>query len=241
MSKYRELVYMVLDELKEYSDDADFTEEHIIFLLNKYRAFLLKQKYSDIKKEIPTSNYQTICLSLEKVDAISGEPCEGGPYLRTTKKIPSLINIGNIMIYPIDYYQGNIAYITKDRMRYVGYNKYLQNIIYSSLGVDNHLYFNSANPQFLCLENVKVTGIFEDAEEALNLCCSDDSICNILDKEFPLENALVPIVIELIVKELLGPAWRPKDEDNNASDDLSNLSSFIARNTKSEFQKQIGS
>jgi hypothetical protein len=42
MTTYRELVYMVLDELKAKSDDFYYTEDHIIFLLDKYRAFLLK-------------------------------------------------------------------------------------------------------------------------------------------------------------------------------------------------------
>ena len=31
---------MVLDELKLSSDDAQFTEDHVMFLLNKYRTFL---------------------------------------------------------------------------------------------------------------------------------------------------------------------------------------------------------
>ena len=44
MSKYSELVYMVLDELKGMSDDFSFTEDHIVFLLDKYRAFILKQR-----------------------------------------------------------------------------------------------------------------------------------------------------------------------------------------------------
>ena len=56
MSTYRELVYLVLDELKGTSDDFTYTEEHIMFLLSNYRAFLLKQKYNDIKKQIPESN-----------------------------------------------------------------------------------------------------------------------------------------------------------------------------------------
>lgn len=50
MSTYRELVYLVLDELKLASDDSTFTEDHVVFLLNRYRTFLLKQRYSDIKK-----------------------------------------------------------------------------------------------------------------------------------------------------------------------------------------------
>jgi hypothetical protein len=42
MSKYKELVYMVLDSVKIVSDDSIINEDHVIFLLNKYRAFLIK-------------------------------------------------------------------------------------------------------------------------------------------------------------------------------------------------------
>ena len=138
---YREAIYLVLDEIKSLSDDALFTEDHVMFLLDKYRAFLLKQRYSDIKKQIPESNYQTICLDLIEVPAISGEPCEGGSYLRSRKKIPFLMKIGNPIVYPVDYYQGEITYVSRERMRHVGYNKYLKNIIYASIGPDNYLYF----------------------------------------------------------------------------------------------------
>ena len=58
---------MIADELELFSDDATYTEDHIIYLLGKYRAFLLKQRYADIKKQIPESNYQTICLDLIEV------------------------------------------------------------------------------------------------------------------------------------------------------------------------------
>ena len=228
MSTYKELIYMCLDELKLYSDDALYTEEHIMFLLGKYRTFLIKQRYSDVKKQIPESNYQTICLDLIEVPAISGEPCEGGFYLRSKEKIPFLMKIGNPRVYPIDYYQGEITYVSRDRMRYVGYNKYLQNIIYASLGPDNYLYFKSINPQFLYLEKVRMTGIFEDTLAASELQCPDESgntVCDVLDREFPIESALVPPLIELVVKELLGAEYRPDDKTNDAKDELSEVAS----------------
>ena len=234
---------MCLDEVKLHSDDALFTEDHIIFLLGKYRVFLLKQRYSDIKKQIPESNYQTICLDLIKVSAIPDEPCSV-VYLRSKEKIPFLMKIGNPRVYPIDYYQGEITYISRDRMRYVGHNKYLKNIIYTSLSPNNYLYFKSCNPQYLYLEKVKVTGIFEDIIAASELQCPNEDgtkICDILDIEFPIESALVPPLIELVVKELLGAAYRPSDSENNAMDDLANLANFIARNAKSNLQKQIES
>ena len=140
MNTYRQLVYMVLDELKGSADDFTFTEDHVMFLLSKYRAFLLKQRYADIKKPMPESNYQTLCLELIEVPAIAGVPCEGGSYLRTKAKIPFTMKVGNPKVYPVDYFQGsNITFISRDRMRYVGYNKFMQNIIYCTLGPDNYL------------------------------------------------------------------------------------------------------
>ena len=226
MSTYKELVYMCLDELKLYSDDALYTEEHIMFLLGKYRTFLIKQRYSDVKKQIPESNYQTICLDLIEVPAISGEPCEGGSYLRSKEKIPFLMKIGNPRVYPIDYYQGEITYVSRDRMRYVGYNKYLQNIIYASLGPDNYLYFKSFNPQFLYLEKIRMTGIFEDTLAASELQCPDENgntVCDVLDREFPIENALIPPLIQLVVEELTKAEYKPEDKENNSDDDLSEV------------------
>ena len=225
MSTFKELIYLVLDELKGMSDDFDFTEDHVHYLLTKYRAFLLKQRYSDIKKQIPESNYQTICLDLINVPAISGEPCTGGVYLRSKQKVPFLMQIGTPRVYPIDYYQGEITYVSRDRMRYVGYNKFLQNIIYCSIGPDNYLYFKSSNPQYLYLEKVKFTGIFQDSMQASDLQCPDnngETVCNPIDRTFPIEDALVPPLIELVVKELAGSAYKPDDEANNAKDDLAN-------------------
>ena len=77
MSTYREIVYMCLDEIKMVSDDSYFNQDHIIFLADKYRAFLLKKNYTDVKKSVPDSNYQTLCLNLEKVNGIDGDRCSG--------------------------------------------------------------------------------------------------------------------------------------------------------------------
>ena len=74
---WREVVYMCNDILKLGSDDSYYTEDHLLFLIAKMRSLILKQRYSDIKKFIPESNFSTICLDLMEVPAISGEPCEG--------------------------------------------------------------------------------------------------------------------------------------------------------------------
>ena len=227
---YRELVYLVLDELKLSADDAYFTEEHVVFLLGKYRGLLLKQQYKDVKKEIPESNFQTLCLDLIQVPAITGEPCEGGTYLRSKEKIPFLMNIATPRVYTEDYYQGDITYVSRERMKYVGYNRWLPNIIYASIGPDNYLYFKSFNPQYLYLEKARLTGIFENPEEASQFECdkSEDS-CDVLDMPFHLEEALIPQVVQLVVKELSRPEYLPEDSSNNAHDDLSGIATANER------------
>lgn len=238
MSTYREIVYLCLDNLKLTSDDAIFTEDHITYLLNKFRSFVLKSQYKDIKKEIPESNYQTLCLQLIQVPAIAGEPCEGGTFLRSVEKVPTTISIATPQVHPEIFYHGEIAYVPKERMRYVGYNKWLSNIIYASIGPDNYLYFKSANPQYLNLKSIRFTGIFEEPDK-VNSLCDNSNECDPMDFEFPLEEALIPQIVELIVKFIGTGVYKPGDPSNNAEDELSSIYTFLRTNLKSKLQKQI--
>ena len=222
MAKYKEIVSMVLDMLKVTSDDAIFTEEHIIFLAGRYRSFLLKQRYyNELKKQIPESNYQTICLNLEKQD---GEACVEPSYLRSIEEIPSLLPAGTIRIYPTGiHFSSQIEFTTADRIKFVGNNKWLQNIIYAARGNDDHLLLKSQNPQFLYLKKVTLRGIFENAEEASELECDNQGntdLCDILDRDFPIEDALIAPLIELVCKELSPSIAAPEDKQNDANDNL---------------------
>lgn len=233
MSTYRDLTSMILDELKATSDDSHFVEEHVVFLLDKYRTFLIKQRYSDIRKEIPESNYQTICVNLEEVcgfPSMVGAMCGNGRYLKSTKPIPHMMSVGSQKVTTMDYFQGNINYVGNERFRYVGNNKYLRNQSYATIAPDSYLYLKSNNPQLYYLEKVKITGIFEDSAQAAELQCPDSNgstVCDIMDMTFPMEESLVPPLIELIVKELSAFKYQSQDSVNNASDDLSNLAAYI--------------
>lgn len=226
----KEIVYAILDLAKAAtSDDSFYTEDFVLFLAKKYRSFLIKKEQerekttTDIASEF---EYQQICLDLEKVPAIDGSPCTGGYYLRTTVQIPKILE-GNLpRVYPVDYYQGtNVSYISRDRMRFVGANKYLGNMIYVSLGPDLHLYLTSSNPQFLHLKKLRVNAIFEDFDSVAQYLCDESgasTACDPLDEEFPIRESLVPALIELVVKELTGAKYQPEDTKNNAEDDLPN-------------------
>lgn len=229
--KVSELVYTCLDLAKSsVSDDSYLTEGHVIFLCKKYRAFLIKKERDKEKASDDVASefeYQQICLNLETVPAIDGGPCTGGYRLRTVQKIPKILEGTQPRVYPMDFYQSiYISYISRDRMRYVGTNPYLENIIYTSLGPDLHLYLTSSNPQHMYLQKLRMSAIFEDMDEAASLLCDGDGTskaCDVLDMEFPIRDYLVPPLIELVVKELSGSKYQVADKVNNAADDLSRI------------------
>ena len=221
----KEIVSSILDLCKISSDDSFISEELILFLCKKYRAFLLrkeleKKNASDLISEF---EYQEICLDLERTAV---NPCLGY-YLTSTVEVPKIFEGTIPKLYPKDFYSGiNICFVPKDKMRYVGTNKYLQNIIYASIGPDFHIYLSSSNPQFSYLKQIRVSAVFEDPEEAAKLSCNgtnDAGTCDIMEAEFPMREYLVPMLIELVVKEITGAEYKPEDTTNNSSDDLSKV------------------
>lgn len=230
MTTFRQIVYMVLDELKLLHDDAYYTEEHIIFLATRIRALLLKRKYENTaQKTVSKSNYQELCFDLEKVDLLP-DACGGGGWLRSNIKLPKLMHgIGEVMAYPVNFILSEyFTFIPIERMSYVGRNKWLQNIIYCAIGTDDYVYLKSMNPQFKYLQKMHLNAVFETPEDAAEYLCSNTDCecnkhCDKIDLPFPLEEDLVAPCIELIVQELIGSRYAPKDTNNNAEDDLSEL------------------
>ena len=153
--------------------------------------------------------------------------------------IPSLLNVGNKEVSLKDYYLGELVLVSPNRLRYVGNNRWLQNVIYCAIGDDNYLYFKSSNPQYQALEKVNIRGIFEDPIAAAKLSCDNSSNCDILDMEIPLEDTLVAKLIEGVIQFVSSGLYKPQDKDNNAADDLSSLMTFIRNNMKSNLQRQI--
>ena len=226
MATFGQVVYMCLDLLKESVDDAYYTEEHIIFLASKMRALLLERKYRNSRNQTFTpmsdENTQVICLDLEPAND-SALLCNGS-WLKSIQEIPATIGDNEPKVSVVsDMMHSMVTYIPAERMPYVGYNKWLSKIIYASKSSNDHLYLTSNNPQFMHLKRVQMSGVFSDPEEAAKLSCDgdgNDGKCDILSQEFPLEAALVPSCIEMVVQELIGARYAPEDKDNDAKDGL---------------------
>lgn len=232
MATFKEVVYMCLDLLREKSDDSFYTEEHIIFLASKMRALLLERKYKATRNssytQMSEANRQQICLDVEPTEILP-YGCSG-LWLKSTVPVPDSLSMAEPRIYPLsDMLHSMVTYIPAERMPYVGYNKWLRKIIYAARSTDGYLYLTSSNPQFINLEHLKMSGVFRDPEEAAKYACEDDgssSPCDTLDQEFPLEDALLPQCIEMVVQELAGPRYAPEDDRN---DDRDNLAGIAAR------------
>jgi len=226
MMTFGEIVYSVLDILKERSDDAYYTEEHIVFLSTKMRALLLERKYKGSRNGVfspmSSENEQEICLDVAPAEMLP-DGCSG-LWLRSIEEMPETLNADDPTAYSINnLLHGMVTFIPSERMPYVGYNKWLRNIIYASRSNDGHLYLTSSNPQAVFLKKVRVNAIFADPAEAAKLNCKEEGgevNCDILKEPFPLEAALVPSCIELIVQELTGSRYAPEDKDNDAKDGL---------------------
>lgn len=215
---YRELVYMCLDEIKLASDDSYITEDHILFLISKYRAFLLRQKYDKTNTPVDKENFQ---------------------YLRTIGEgdaIPSILPIAvpkvefqNETTDPLDY-EG--VFIPYNRFKYVGNNKYITSdkskIIYVTSDFTNSM---RVKP---CPDDIAFIPIFAVFEDILLASMFEFPNTDILDCRCPIEAGLVSALQELVVKDALGIAYRPKDIINNGNDDLSQIGAAVAASKKKE-------
>lgn len=247
---YKELVYMALDALKIHSDDSKFTEDHVIFLLNKYRAYALYQKYSKTLEGINNRNYQSINIEC-KTDIVKFlQDISGGMILKSNREIPSIINISlpEVQIETTvtegegenaTTYKGNesIVFTTEDRIRYTGFNRFLKKVIYCCIDKNNIFILKCADKtKIQDIKEVQLYAIFSDPVSVFNF---NGSTLDVLEEQFPLEDALVPGVLELVLKDLTNGIYKPSDNLNDAQDALSDLAGYLRRNMKSQFQKQI--
>lgn len=225
---YREMVYIIIDLCKLQSDDTVYTEEHLVYLINKYRALILKREYSKKSNMIHSDNYQTICLDVERYKEFDDECSE--LLLRSTEPMPNTILDNSIKITTVDTLNSSLSYTTPERFQYITANPFTRNIIHTTKNYDNYVYLKSANPQFSHLKYIKVTAVFSDPSEAYDLDCSNNDECDFMDKKLPLEDSLVSILQEALVKIIQPSSYMVEDTVNNASDDLQNSLNPNSRN-----------
>lgn len=225
MATYREIASMVLDELRQQSDDSLFNENHVRFLADKYRAYIIRREYLFRKlfRLIPMKMYTPLCVDLELVNGFEGDECSN-QYLRSTKPLPKTMEGVDPIVSSLDFFDGEFTYVQPERFKYTNINKWLKKIIYATIAPDGYLYLKSGNVQFTYLEKIKVSAVLDNPIEATDFSCDNNGggsgpCGDPFDVEFPVEDSFIPEIIQSIVKELIGTIYRPKDYTNDANED----------------------
>lgn len=233
---WRELVYMITDVTKQISDDSNFNEDHIIKLCSTYRNYILNQQYLTNKKTIAEADYQLVQIPLK---LITTDICPNEEVLRSVEPISPIMTIGEKSIYPTDlvHYRSKIVFVDSHRFSYVG-NKFTHNIIYAMIGPDNYLYLKSNNNNFKYLESITIKALFENADE-MSLLDANACGCDLMDIKFPLENAWINTLINLVVNDLIRGVNMLRDTSNDAMDTSDDLAQAIARFTNNAYKRMM--
>jgi hypothetical protein len=241
MATFREVAYAIQDFSKTIVDDSIIDIDHIIFLMSKYRNYIINSNMSSGKKELSEANYQTIKIYLEPSKPVGF--CDEELMLVSTGCIPHFMTVGHKSVYPpAGFIYGKFNWVNSAKFKYTGHNKFLRNEIYVTIGPDHKLYVKSSGNNFLDLEYIYLNGIFLESAEAAKMeedCegCYDE--CNLLDKHFPLDDSYLPTLMQVVTREIIGAAWNPQDDSNNATDDLSSFAQVLARYTNNKFKREI--
>ena len=216
---YRQIVFMILDLLRQTSKDSNFEIDHIIKEVNDVRNLLLKQRYSDIRKEISDVNFQEITIYLTDVSSLNKKYI----MLKSSKVVPDILNIASTPTKSLDSI--NFSFISNYRFVYTGYNEWLSSIIYGTILSDKYFYIKSMNPQVKHMTSIRIMSIFENPIDVYYYN-DPDLIANgidVLDMIFPLEGAYIPELQDIVLKRLAPSLGFPKDTINNNNEDNNNI------------------
>lgn len=224
MATLNHIVYDLRELIKAYSDDSNYSNEWFEYQINIARALLLEQKFSSRQYVIPNKIRQVFNMELEIAesnDFVSGI----STVLRTKDKIQYPLEPfnfkNNIRVGSSDYSDIYFSHISNERFPYVGSNKWVQNMIYYTLGTDFKLYFTSSNPSVKLVENIRLSMVCSNPQEAYPFTLDYDPDIDFVNTEYPLEDNMITLVTDMIFKKITNSINIPEDKENDATDSKS--------------------
>lgn len=220
MATKRELIYAVLEKMKNVSDDQSLTEEFIAHLIDLKREYLLHQKYSDYRRVLPEVVKQTIEFEMVREQRIPG--IDGEYVLVSSKELPRLTDLERLQNSTIlsgrDFMESYLNFIPYERFLYAGKDRWLRNQIYAALRAGK-LYLKSGNFRDKGITVLNMTGVFSDPELAYFMSPDYNYNVDFKDTVYPLPNSLADTVVNMVKTDLLESIQLREDDRNNASPD----------------------
>lgn len=226
---YNQIAFDILELLKnsQISDDTDISLEHILYHVNNQRALWLRNEYNKPGRKIDQHLIQDFgCLLLIEVDA--AECCTittGCTVLRTEKKIPALIELHSgsalMRVGPVNKLAAPYSITSGTVASYRKHNKYTGNDI-QAVFLNDYIYLIIPNVMYQGLDYINVRGVVADPADMINFRCdSEGTPCFSYDDEYPINNWMIPYIKEQVMAQFGMSIQIPKDNDNNAKDNLS--------------------
>lgn len=235
MATYRELISLITDQVNGGSDDFRFTDAHIAFLIDKYRALLIEKKYNG--KDPGSENKVELCVKLKLKNI---DKCKNVFESISVDKLPSMIGD-----YSIEAGELTISSANTDRFRHALSGEFASKTIYGTISGDKHLKLKGLDPRMKYLNEVRITCMPASIPDRRLLCdhseegptgdCADS-----YDVTIPLEEGLVMPLIDSVRRDVLSTMYNADDSKNNGMDDLPDvytLASAISRQLRNRKAK----
>ena len=218
-----ELIYDIKEKLGLNSDDATFSNEFILFQIEKARTALIKRNYSGGKyRTIPGSLRQHIQLNLQLTADNEFDTNGLDTVLESTVALPIMIESDilnlSILLDGGSYTDLKFQLIPIERFPYAGLDLFLPAIVYAALDYDYKLKIRSAFNRYKLITKIRLYGVFMHPEEAWKLNPNYDSSIDFLTLEYPLDSETLFEVCNVVAGQLLPLKAVPKDKINNADD-----------------------
>jgi hypothetical protein len=213
------LVYEVLTEVRELSDDGLVTEAYVAHLINVYRAKYIQQEYSK-RNILNKSSVQSFNLAVKVVDSSNDPSLNIGTYILESDELPEILNVGKQpaiqRIRTLDSLKGEIDFMNMDRCKMSTHARF--KTLNAYLDTNNRLYIIGNKDSSKFLGAITVDAVLEDPSDIVNYNYKSRSK-NTEPIDYPIDLGMWASVKADIINNVLLSYKVPTDNVNNQMDD----------------------
>lgn len=214
----RHIIYNIRTLIKDrHSDDLKFTDRNIAYWIKYLRVKLIRQDYE--KGRDPSDNItQSISVDVESVDTGSSISQTTGEFqIKSKTKLPKFISTyhRDLMLTVGSAIDESFNIIIQSKAKAIRNCKTKYGKKFPVAYLDNgYLYIIGCN---FYIENVVVSGVFEDPEEVEKFNNPDYNEDDFYDKDYPLEGHMIDMINNIIKTNELNLYFQlPEDKVNDA-------------------------
>lgn len=222
-----EIIYAVREKLKAHTDDSQYTDQYLMYLINLKRAAYIRREYNQLQRTFDNTVLSTFCMELEEVDAsVCPECLEIGTadclVIRTIKKIPTTIELHSrttiVKVSPVGVFDKPFSFVSYGKIIYAGEGNYEDKYVFAAVHSNGHIYLKSKRSDYRSLQYIGVVALIENPDDLSLFTCGTGNCYDADSTPYPVQGWMVDIIISDIVKELANLKQIPQDLTNDAKD-----------------------